>query len=187
MRKIIVSSVIASIFLLSSASHAQVYNTAQKLKGGTFRLCIAPLLLTEGGDADFGLYVLGGVGVTQIMDLYLTTRVASNDRSNFGVNIQWALVKGTPALSLSTGGHVGPGIGIDGTLDIAFPIGNSVVLYSGLDADVDFNHGETIVPAWVFIGPRIQIRQNATLFLEVDVGITHVTPSILGLGLSFYL
>jgi hypothetical protein len=186
MRRLIVSSVIACILLLSVASHAQVYNTAQKLKSGTFRLCIAPLLVTQGGNIDPGLYVLGGVGVTSIMDLYLTSRIAS-DRSNFGVDIQWALVKGTPALSLSTGGHVGTGIGIDGTLDLAFPVGNTVVFYGGLDMDVDFDLNEITVPVWVFLGPRIQIRKNTTLFLEVDIGVTNVSPSILGLGLSFYL
>jgi hypothetical protein len=187
MRKVIVSSVIACVLLLSAASHAQVYNTAQKLKMGTFRLCVAPLLLTEGGNIDPGLYVLGGVGVTSIMHLYLTSRIASDNRSNFGVDIQWALVKGTPALSLSTGGHVGPGIGVDGTLDLAFPVGKTVVFYGGLDADIDFELNETTVPVWVFLGPRIQIRKNTTLFLEVDIGVTNVTPSILGLGLSFYL
>jgi hypothetical protein len=187
MRKFIASSVIASVLLLSGASHAQVYNTAQKLKQGTFRLCVAPLVLVNSGDAYPGMYVLGGVGVTSAMDLYVSTRVASNDRSNFGIGFQWALIKGTPALSLTTGGHIGPNIGIDGTFDAAFSIGNSVVLYGGLDMDVDFKPGETTVPAWLFIGPRIQIRRNTTLFLEVDVGVPQETPSILGLGLSFYL
>ena len=188
MRRIVVSSVIACVLLLSVASHAQVYNTAQKLKSGTSRLCIAPLLLTQNSGISPGLYVLGGVGVTSIMDLYLTSRIADDNRSNFGVDIQWALVKGTPSLSFSTGGHVGPGIGVDGTLDLAFPVGNTVVLYGGLDMDVDFQLNEgTTVPVWVFLGPRIQIRRNTTLFLEVDIGVTNVTPSILGLGFSFYL
>jgi hypothetical protein len=187
MRKLIVYSVITCIMLLSTASHAQVYNTAQKLKTGTFRLCVAPLILVDNSDADVGMYVLGGVGVTNAMDLYLSTRMASDNRANFGVGLQWALVKGAPALSLTTGGHVGPGIGIDGTLDIAFPLGNTVVFYSGLDMDVDFYINETTVPAWIFLGPRIQIRKNATLFVEVDIGVTLETPSILGLGLSFYL
>ena len=186
MRKLIVSSVIASVLLLSVAAHAQVYNTAQKLKSGTFRLCTAPLLIVDHGDVNAGLYVLGGAGVTSIMDLYLHTRIAGDDLANFGVDLQWALIKGTPALSLSTGGHVGPDIGIDGTLDMAFPVGNSVVLYSGLDVDIDFAPHDITVPLWVFIGPRIQIRRNTTLFLEVDIGLQEA-PSILGLGFSFYL
>jgi hypothetical protein len=187
MRKLIVSSAIACVMLLSAASHAQVYNTAQKLKGGTFRLCTAPLLIVNHGDINAGLYLLGGIGVTRIMDFYLHTRVAGSDLANFGADLQWALIKGTPALSLSTGLHVGPNIGIDGTLDMAFPVGNSVVLYGGLDMDIDFTPGDIAVPAWVFIGPRVQIRRNTTLFMEADIGITHYTPSIVGLGLSFYL
>jgi hypothetical protein len=186
MRKLIVSSVIASVLLLSAASHAQVYNTAQKLKMGTFRLCTAPILIVDHSDVRAGLYVLGGVGITRIMDLYLHTRIAGNDLANFGVDLQWALIKGTPALSLSTGGHVGPEIGIDGTLDMAFPVGNSVVLYGGLDIDIDFVPDDIMVPAWVFIGPRIQIRRNTTLFMEVDIGLQDA-PSMLGLGFSFYL
>jgi hypothetical protein len=188
MRKRIVLSVMACFMLFSSASHAQVYNTAQKLKTGAFRFCVAPLLLVDNSNTDPGIYMLGGTGVTNVIDLYLSTRLASNNRSNFGIYLQWALIKGTPALSLSTGGHVGPNIGLDGTLDIAVPLGNSsVVVYGGLDMDVDFNHNETAVPAWVFIGPRIQIRRNTTLFLEVDIGMTQEAGSILGLGFSFYL
>jgi hypothetical protein len=187
MRRSIVSSAIAFVMLLFVISDAQVFNTAQKLKQGTFRLCIAPLLLVDNGNPDLGMYVLGGVGVTRVMDLYVSSRLASQNRSNFGVGLQWALIKGTPALSLTTGGHIGPNIGIDGTFDIAFPVGSSVVLYSGLDMDLDFNHSETTTSAWIFIGPRVQIRKNTTLFLEVDVGIPQETPSIFGLGLSFYL
>ncbi|MBN2189185.1 MAG: hypothetical protein JW699_07010 [Chitinispirillaceae bacterium] len=187
MRKLIISSVIACVMLLAAAAQAQVYNTAQKLKGGTFRLCTAPLLIVDRSNINAGLYLLGGVGVTRIMDLYLHTRVAGSDLANFGVDLQWALIKGTPALSLSTGAHVGPEIGIDGTLDMAFPVGNSVVLYGGLDMDIDFTPGDIMVPAWVFIGPRVQIRRNTTLFMEVDIGVTLETPSILGLGFSFYL
>jgi hypothetical protein len=187
MRKVIVSSVIASVFLLSVTSHAQVYNTAQKLKSGTFRLCVAPLLIDDHSDINAGLYVLGGVGVTRIMDIYLHTRVAGDDLANFGADLQWALIKGSPSLSLSTGAHVGPDIGIDGTLDMAFPVGNSVVLYCGLDVDIDFAQDVILAPAWVFIGPRVQIRRNTTLFMEVDIGMTRDTPSILGLGFSFYL
>jgi hypothetical protein len=187
MRKIIVSSAIGCVMLFSAASHGQVYNTAQKLKTGTFRLCFAPLLIDNNSDINAGLYVLGGVGVTRIMDLYLHTRIAGNDLANFGVDLQWAILKGTPALSLSTGAHVGPDIGIDGTLDMAFPVGNSVVVYGGLDVDLDFVPNDIKIPLWVFIGPRVQIRRNTTLFLEVDIGATRDTPSILGLGLSFYL
>ena len=187
MRRLIVSFAFVCIMLLSSVSNAQVYNTAQKLKGGTFRLCIAPLVLVDNGNTDLGMYVLGGVGVTSAMDLYLSTRVASQNRSNFGVGLQWALVKGTPALSLTTGCHIGPNIGVDGTFDVAFPVGKTVVLYGGLDMDIDFDHSGTTASPWIFIGPRIQIRKNTTLFMEVDIGVTQETPSMLGLGFSFYL
>jgi hypothetical protein len=187
MRKLTVLSLVACVLLISfSGSHAQVYNTAQKLKSGTFRLCVAPLALVSGGDVDPGIYVLGGIGVTGMMDLYFSTRVA-NDYTNFGVGMQWALVKGAPALSLTTGAHLGPGIGIDGTFDMTFPAGGSVVLYGGLDLDIDFNHSNMVVPAWLFLGPRVQIKRNATLYLEVDIGMTREAPDILGLGLSFYL
>jgi hypothetical protein len=187
MRKLTVSAVVAGVMLFSAASHAQVYNTAQKLREGAFRLCFAPLLLVEGGSSDLGLYALGGFGVTNFMDLYFNTRIASNNRSNFGADLQWVLVRGTPALSLSTGAHVSDHLGIDGTLDCTFPVSSTVVLYGGLDMDIEFINSETTVPAWVFLGPRIQIRRNTTLFMEVDLGVTDYAPSIFGLGLSFYL
>jgi hypothetical protein len=187
MRKITVPAVVVALMLSVAASHAQVYNTAQKLREGTFRLCLAPLLVVDNGDVSPGMYALGGFGVTKAMDLYFTTRLASDNRSNFGFDLQWVLARGTPALSLTTGAHVSPGIGIDGTLDIAFPVGNSVVLYGGGDMDIDFHDGETTVPVWLFFGPRVQIRRNVTLFMEVDLGLTDSAPSMLGLGLSFYL
>lgn len=187
MRKTTVAAFAAALMLSSITLHAQVYNTAQKLREGAFRLCVAPLLLVDDG-VGLGMYVvLGGFGVTHSMDLYFDTRIASDSLSNFGVDLQWALVRGSPALSLTTGVHVAKHLGLDGTLDIAFPAGNSVVLYGGLDADIDFVEGNTVVPAWLFFGPRISLRRNTTLFMEVDLSMTHLAPSIFGLGLSFYL
>jgi hypothetical protein len=70
MRKLIVSSVIASVLLLSVASHAQVYNTAQKLKSGTFRLCTAPILIVDHQDGNAGHSERAGDGITRSRDLY---------------------------------------------------------------------------------------------------------------------
>jgi len=187
MRKLTISAIVASVMLFSATSYAQVYNTAQKLREGAVRLCFAPLLLVQGGNVDPGFYALGGFGVTKDLDLYFNARLASNDRSYFGADLQWALIRDNPALSLSTGAHVSDHLGIDGTLDLAFPVGNTVVLYGGLDVNIEFAGGETFVPAWLFFGPRVQIRRNTTLFMEIDLGITDVAPSIFGLGLSFYL
>ena len=105
MRKITVSAVVVAIMLFSIASHAQVYNTAQKLREGTFRLCIAPILLVDGGVSP-GIYALGGASITHEIDLYGNVRLANNGRSFLGIDLQWALARGTPALSLTTGAHV---------------------------------------------------------------------------------
>lgn len=186
MRRITVSAVVAAIMLFSIASHAQVYNTAQKLREGTFRLCIAPILLVDGGVSP-GIYALGGASITHEIDLYGNVRLANNGRSFLGIDLQWALARGTPALSLTTGAHVSDNIGLDGTLDLAFPVGRTVVIYGGLDADIDFTTGATTVPAWFFFGPRISLHRNTALFMEIDLGMTESAPSIFGLGLSFYL
>lgn len=186
MRKLTVSAVAACVMIFSATSHAQVYNTAQKLRDGSFRIGIAPILLVD-GDVSPGLYALGGFSATKDMDLYFNTRLATNSRSYLGVDMQWSLVRSNPALSLTTGAHVSDHIGIDGTLDLAFPVGRTVVLYGGLDMDIEFANGATAVPAWLFFGPRIFIHRNTALFMEIDLAVTDAAPSIFGLGLSFYL
>ncbi len=185
MRKTATPFIVAFIMLFSLTSSGQIYNTAQKLKDGAFHLGIAPILLVN-GDVSPGLYFLGGVGITHSLDLYINGRFANNDRSYFGVDLQWALLQSSPYLSLITGAHVGHNLGLDATLDLTFPLGNTVVLYGGLDMDIEFPDNDITVPAWLFFGPRIYIRRNTALFMEVDLGLTDITPSIFGLGLGFY-
>lgn len=186
MRKTAIASIVAFTLLFSLTSSAQVYNTAQKLKGGAFHLGIAPILLVN-GDVSPGIFFLGGVGVTHTLDLYINGRFAENDGSYFGVDLQWALLKSAPFLSLITGAHVGQNLSVDATIDLTFPLGNTVVVYGGLDVNIEFPRDEVVVPAWLFFGPRIYIRRSVAIFMEIDLGLTDYAPSIFGLGFGFYL
>ena len=185
MRKTTIAGTVIFTLLFSLTSSAQVYNTAQKLKISAFHLGIAPILMVD-GDVSPGIFLLGGVGITHSLDLYINGRFAEND-PYFGVDLQWALLKSAPFLSLITGAHVGQNLSVDATIDLTFPVGNTVVVYGGLDVNIEFPHNEVVVPAWLFFGPRIYIRKSVALFMEVDLGITQYAPSIFGLGLGFYL
>jgi hypothetical protein len=197
MRKTTIAGAVIFTLLFSLTSSAQVYNTAQKLKIGAYHLGIAPILLVN-GDVSPGIFFLGGVGVTHSLDLYINGRFTEHD-PYFGVDLQWALLKSAPFLSLITGAHVGHNLSVDATIDLTFPVGNTVVVYGGLDVNIEFphnnvsdgntasQHGDVIVPAWLFFGPRIYIRKSVALFMEIDLGITQYAPSIFGLGLGFYL
>ena len=122
-----------------------------KTQRGHVRLCIAPILLVDGGVRSGAFLSLGGASITHEIDLYGNVRLANNGRSFLlGIDLQWALARGTPALSLTTGAHVSDNIGLDGTLDLAFPVGRTVVIYGGLDADIDFTTGATTVPPGFF-------------------------------------
>jgi hypothetical protein len=186
MRKSSIATAVFFMLLMSTAVPAQVFRTADPIRNGEFHLGVAPLLLVNGG-THAGLFLYGGLGVTNDIGLYLNTRLANNNLSYFGLDLDWSLIRGAPSLSLITGVHVSHPIALEGTLNITFPIRHVLDLYMGVDMDVEITHGDTYVPVWFFMGPQIPIQRNVVLLLEVGLGITDPAPNIIGVGLGFFL
>lgn len=186
MRKIIAATAVSFVMLFSLATPGQVYRTAETLRNGEFKLGISPLLLVDGG-TNAGLFLLGGLGVTHDISLYLNSRLANYGRSYFGLDLDWTLVQGAPSLALITGVHVSHPIALEATLNITFPVRHVFDLYTGVDMDVEIGHGDSFVPVWFFIGPQIYIQRNVVLLVELDLGITDPAPHIIGVGLGFFL
>jgi len=164
--------------------NAQVQNSAGTLRPGRFSLGIAPLLFVDGGD-DIGLYLHGGVGITRNMDLSLKFRLNNND-TYFGGDLEFALLKGIPTLSLAAGMHAYNKMGIDMTFNLTFPIRRIASLYGCLDLDVEFNDHDTYFPLWGVIGFEVMARRHLGILMEIDVGITKWAYNMFGIGLCVY-
>ena len=167
-----------------TAINAQVCNTGQLLRPGHFSLGVAPCIFVTGGGNDFAAYLTAGVGLLRFVDLSVNARLGER-RTYFGADFEWALLKGFPSLSLTTGAHVYRQVGIDATINLTFPFRGVVSLYTGIDMDVEIRD-DIALPAWFFIGPEIRIRRGLALLIELNVGITDVAPHIFVVGLGIY-
>lgn len=181
MRKIILF--ICVLTGLQTAS-AQVHNSAGTLRPGRFSIGMAPIIFVDGG-FDLGLFLHGGIGITRKMDLSLKFRLNNND-IYFGGDLEFALLKGMPSLSLATGMHAHDKVGIDMNLNLTFPIRRIVSFYGCLDMDVEFKDHDTYVPLWGVIGFEVMARRQLGILMEIDIGITDPAPTMFGIGLCVY-
>lgn len=181
MRKIILFICVLISFQIASA---QVHNSAGTLRPGRFSLGIAPIFFVDRGN-DIGLFLHGGIGITRNMDLSLKFRLNDND-TYFGGDLEFALLKGMPSLSLATGMHAHDKVGIDMNLNLTFPIRRIVSFYGCLDMDVEFKDHDTYVPLWGVIGFEVMARRQLGILMEIDIGITDPAPTMFGIGLCVY-
>jgi len=179
MKKVIV---VVFLMLLPSTGVTQVVNTGSTLPRGNFSLGIGPY---AGTDSDLGLYILGGYGLGRGLDVGFTLRV---DRRPlyFGADLEWQLVGGAPSLSLTTGAHIARNIGLDGTINMMFPIRNVASFYGGLDIDINIREDNVDVPLWLFVGAEIAFSRNFSILFEFDGGLTGSADHQLAFGLNFY-
>ncbi len=174
---------IVTLIIAVSRAYGQVCNTASTLRPAKFSLGVAPIIYVRGGD--LGLLVDGGVGITRNIDLSFKL-VINNGPTYFGGDFEFLLLSGMPMISLATGMHSAGNIGVDGTLNITFPIQRIVSLYGGLDANIEFYNQETLFPLWFFLGIQVMARKTLGIFMEIDGGISSPAPSILDLGINIY-
>lgn len=181
MRKIILFVCVLISFQVVSA---QVHNSAGTLRGGKFSIEVAPVFFVD-ANSDVGLFLQGGIGLTRSMDLSLKFSLNNND-IYFGGDIEFALVSGTPALSLALGMHSYNKMGIDMALNLTIPIRKIVSIYGCLDFDVEFTGDDTYFPLWGVIGFEVMVRRHLGILMEMDIGITDPAPNMLGIGLCVY-
>ena len=176
---------ICSIPVLFMILNAQVFNTAQTLRPGNFNLGLEPTIYDYEGNNETSLFVHGGYGISRGMDLGIKLGLGM-DNTYFGADLEWMLRTISPYLSISAGAHIFNDVGIDGTLNITFPLSKQVWLYTGLDMDVVFADDETFIPLWLPVGIEVGLRKNMTLILEIEVGLNTEAYNIFGGGINFY-
>lgn len=165
-----------------SSINAQVMNTGQLLSPGKFGLSIAPCFYGPGDYITLDLNA--GYGLTRSVDLNFNFNLGNGNY--FGADVEWRLIGGIPALSLTTGAHTASDndLGFDATLNLTFKIG-SASIYTGVDTDIEIVNDGTYIPVWFFIGPEIPFRRNLSFIMEADIGISHAW-NMLALGLGIY-
>ncbi|MCX7726680.1 MAG: hypothetical protein N2053_07500 [Chitinispirillaceae bacterium] len=170
------------IFFMNSS--AQVCNTAATLSPARFSLGVAPLVYVNYGN-NIGLLLNGGVGITRQIDVSLKL-ILGGSSVYFGGDVEFSILRGLPALSLTTGLHAQNNVGIDATLNLTFPVHQIVGIYCGLDGDVNFYRHEIDLPFWGFVGVDVKLRRSLALFFEIDIGLNYPAPHIFNLGLNVY-
>lgn len=171
---------------ISPVARAQVFGTGQTLRSGKASLGLEPVLYSNNsGNDSFYFFLQGGYGLQSGLDLGVKLGLLG-PHDYFGADLEWNLRPARPAISLSVGAHQYYNFGLDGTLNLSFPLGRSTHLYTGLDMDVVFVHRETITPYWMPLGFEVAFRRNVGLLLEVELGLNQPAWNIMGGGLNFY-
>jgi hypothetical protein len=165
------------LFALSSS--AQVFNTSSTLKKAQFSAGFEPGVYVSGGTS-FDLFLHGGAGITQGVDLGL--KLGVGNQFYFGGDVEFMLSR---RFSVAAGAHAYGNFGLDFTGLFTLPLGSSADLYSGLDADVNFHPGSISVPLWIPLGLEIPIRKYILFYFETEINITPAGSHFIGGGLNF--
>ncbi len=164
---------------------AQLLENAGTLRSGKMNL---GAFLTDYENDDLGIFVTGGYGLGSGTDLGLRLGLGYNE-TYFGANVEWMLKGGKPAISLAAGAHVFNDLGLDGTLNLTFPLSRQINLYTGLDMDINFveirREKDTQVPVWLPIGVEIGLKSNVALLIELEFAVSDDAWTIFSAGVNF--
>lgn len=164
------------------ASKGQVFNTGQTLKPKIFSVGLEPAVIMNGGN-DFILFVHGGYGLKKGIDFGLTLGTLHSS-TYLGANVEFTVAR---MVSLAVGAHNFGSFGLDGTLNLTFPIAKGVKIFSGLDTDINFpKNGDTQFLLWIPVGVDIPIKNKMTFIFEAEIGLTSPAYNLLGGGVLFY-
>lgn len=177
MKKIIL---VVLLGLLIMRASAQVFQNASPMKPGTFSLGVHPVLLS----GDMAIYLDGRTGIGTGMDLGLKGGIGVGN-PYLGIDIKWLIVERFPVISASAGLHIHGNTGLDGTLNITFPLNPSAYLYTGVDADLIFAK-DIYMSVWVPIGLEASVRPQLTVILEPGIEVTKYRGHYLTGGVRFY-
>ena len=186
-----------TILILISSSPAQVLNSSGTLRQGKFQV---GAFLVDYENADIGIFGTGSYGLGPGFDLGVRLGLGYHE-TYLGADLEWIVTTVKPFLSIAAGAHVFSDPGLDGTLNITFPINNQVHLYSGLDMDINFaevkqnnprtgrleENKDTRVPIWIFVGTEIGLRNNMSVLFELELDVSDDAWSIFSGGVNFML
>jgi len=174
--------IILAFLFIASSSYCQVFNTGQTLKPKKFSFGIEPSIIAN-GSSDFILFLHGGYGIKQGVDFSAKVGVLGPE-DYFGADVEFALPH---RISFAVGAHQFGDFGLDGNLNITFPIKSDVRLSTGLDMDINFNEDKTRFLLWLPLSLEIGLRKNLSFIFEAEVALTDPAYNFFGGGLNFYL
>ncbi len=177
MKKIIVLLVVISWV---NISHAQIYNTGNTLKSGSFALALEPAVMVGGPSDGLNMYFYGGYGLKPGIDLGL--RFGVGHTPYFGGFLKWRL--GSYA-ALTTGVHNFSDFGLDGSLTFSIPVTGDTKINTGIDMDVVFAPDRLLAPLWFPIGVEIGLREHLAFNLESEIALNVPAYHIISGGLIF--
>jgi len=169
------------IAFMANTAFCQVFDNGQTLKPKMFSLGVEPGVMVD-VNSDFILFLHGGYGIKEGIDLAVKAGVLGQSQY-FGGDIEFALPY---RMSFAIGAHQMTDFGLDGALNINFPIKNDIRLLTGLDSDVNFNSDKTHILLWLPLGIEVGIRKNVSFIVEAEVGMTNPAYHFIGGGLNFY-
>lgn len=178
MKKVVL---LALLLFVCEVTFSQVFNTGQTLKKGQISAGFEPAILLNGGN-DFLLFVHGGYGLKKGIDFGLSIGVLGPN-NYIGGDVEFAIARWS---SLTFGAHHFGSFGLDGTLNLTFPIRQDVRVFTGADLDVNFNSDKTRFLLWLPIGVEIGLKKNMSFIFEASVGLTDPAYHLIGGGLNFY-
>lgn len=190
--------VLASFVPGPAAAQNFLFNSAETINKGNFKLGVYPTILLGDDDVedDNSLGVAGrfGYGFTDSLDLEGKVGLF-DDFKLYGADLEYWIVKGSLDVSLAGGFHlIDSDAGIDSkAVDLAAlfsgRIADRLEAYGGLSVsleslddvpDSDFKR--------VYLTPGIEykIREDLDLVAEFGLGLNDDSPNYFGAGLSFY-
>lgn len=170
------------LFFLPMAVFAQTFNDGKILKRGNFSAGVNPVIENKLP----GVYVRGGYGLKRNVDLNVKYGVFEG-ADYVGADIGWYLKgKRHSDFSLYAGAHGLRNYGLDAGLSAGFTLSSYVTIFSGLDADLNFNVNLDHF-VWLPLGLKIYLSPRMRFILEGDLPLVEFAPGILGGGFSFYI
>ncbi len=170
----------APLLFLTLLASSQVFNTSSTLNKGQFSFGVEPSFYMN-GDNDFNLFLHGGFGLTNGMDLAVKLGALGNEEY-LGADIEFPI---SSSFSLSAGVHNYYDFGLDGTLLYSHKLQSGVDLFAGLDTDIVFADDTEII-FWIPLGLEVGIQKNMSFILESEICLTDIGSNFLGGGLCFY-
>jgi hypothetical protein len=177
MKKLV--TVIACLFIVNQL-FSQVFNTACTLKRGTFSLGLNPAYYND----NLGLFLHGNAGLVSGVDLAL--KYGFLDGPDYiGADIEWAVLKGKPDVSITTGAHSRDYFGLDLAANLSFPLKDGISLYTGADTDLVFNNDVDLL-LWIPVGIEIDIRKQMSFLFEAEIPVNNIAFAVIDGGIMFY-
>ena len=161
---------------------AQIFNTASTLEDEQFAFGLNPAYRS----GNIGFYFHGGYGLTEGVDAGIHYGFLPD--KYFGLDMEWQLIAGKPALSLTTGFHVQNGVGGDLMFNASYPFSSGFSVYTGFDFDLNYyvDAGNISFLYWFPVGVEILQRKYFSIILEMEVPLNPGNYYIFGGGTAFY-